>query len=113
MSEKSITFNPTPEALAALVAQLRNKSAHLVAHGWSLDYAQVMEQAADALESLAADWARLARSLQTISNEAWPISDPLGVEGGTVRAQINRIEKLRVIAVEALRQIDAAQKGDK
>ncbi len=46
--------------------------------------------------------ARLTTTLEAVKTEAWPISDPLNVVGGTHKALLDRIEKLRVIAFNAL-----------
>lgn len=52
----------------------------------------------------------MADALQWIGNEAWPISDPLNVLGGTLKVQRDRIEQIR-LKVNAALQRFAALKG--
>jgi len=114
MSEKSITFNPTPEALTALIAQLRNVAYSIPAERWYDRNGDTIPdncctQAADALENLAADRARLdwldneKKRRVNIDTSLWHMP---------VRPLLNDILNPH-IGGTARTAIDAAQKGDK
>ncbi len=56
---------------------------------------------------------KLRGKLTALFNEAVPISDPLGIRGGTAKANQDRIENLRSMANEALALTADTQGGEK
>jgi chromosome segregation ATPase len=76
--------------------------------GRSQEAARALSKTSDSFANIVAvpreRLSQLEKALTRISNEAWPISDPLNVKGGTLRCLLDKIEEVRTVARAAIDQ---------